>query len=39
MNDSTALFDVGDRVPGPRKDASAADAVETVIDEACRAPG
>ena len=37
MNDSTALFDVGERVPGPRKYASAAGAVETVIDEVCRA--
>ncbi|WP_107308695.1 IS21-like element helper ATPase IstB [Streptomyces mirabilis] len=37
MNDTTALFDVGERrVPPPRKDASAAGAVETVIDEACR---
>ncbi|MFE9500604.1 ATP-binding protein [Streptomyces collinus] len=34
MTDSTALFDVG--VPQPRKDAAAAGAVETVIDEACR---
>jgi DNA replication protein DnaC len=37
MTDTTALFDVGERkVPPPRKDAAAAGAVETVIDEACR---
>lgn len=34
MNDSTAFFDVGERVPSPRKDTSAAGAVEAVIDEA-----
>ncbi|MBA9047092.1 hypothetical protein ACFY2H_19850 [Streptomyces griseofuscus] len=36
MTDNTALSDVG--APQPRKDAAAAGAVETVIDEACRTP-
>ncbi|MFD8079012.1 ATP-binding protein [Streptomyces sp. NPDC059718] len=37
MNDPTAaLFDVGERIPQPRKDISAQGAVETVIDETCR---
>lgn len=36
MNDDTALFDVGQRIPGPRADTAAQGAVETVIDEACR---